>query len=81
MLRCDICGSRRLRPVRPRSSRASFGCRSARASIEHVVVLLIAICCAPWLAAIAWIVHRHGLSLLIPRDDVPISFGDMQRRR
>jgi len=43
-------------------------------------VLLIAICCAPWLAAIAWIVYRHGLALLFPRDDLPISFGDMQRR-
>jgi hypothetical protein len=46
-----------------------------------MVVLLVSICCAPWLAAIAWIVHRHGLDLLFPRDDVPISFGNLQRRR
>jgi hypothetical protein len=46
-----------------------------------MVVLMVAICCAPWLLAIAWIVHRHGLGLLIPRDDVPMSFGDLQRPR
>jgi hypothetical protein len=46
-----------------------------------MVVLMVAICCAPWLAAIAWMVHRHGLGLLIPRDDVPASFGDLQRPR
>jgi hypothetical protein len=46
-----------------------------------VVVLMIAICCAPWFAAIAWIVHRHGLHLLFPHDDVPTSFGDLQRPR
>jgi hypothetical protein len=46
-----------------------------------MVVLLVAICCAPWLAAIAWIVHRHGLDLLFPRDDLPTSFGDLQRHR
>jgi hypothetical protein len=46
-----------------------------------MVVLLVAICCAPWLAAIAWIVHRNGLALLFPRDDVPASFGDLQRPR
>jgi hypothetical protein len=42
---------------------------------------MIAICCAPWLAAIAWIVRRHGLGLLLPRDDVPTSFGDELQRR
>jgi hypothetical protein len=46
-----------------------------------MVVLMIAICCAPWLVAIGWIVHRHGLSLLLPRDDVPGSFGDQLQRR
>jgi hypothetical protein len=46
-----------------------------------MVVLMIAICCAPWLVAIAWIVHRHGLDLLFPRDDLPTSFGELQRPR
>ena len=46
-----------------------------------MVVLMIAICCAPWLLAIAWIVHQHGLGLLFPRDDLPISFGELQRHR
>jgi hypothetical protein len=46
-----------------------------------VIVLMIAICCAPWLLAIAWIVHRHGLSLLFPHDDLPTSFSDLQRPR
>jgi hypothetical protein len=46
-----------------------------------MVVLMVAICLAPWLAAIAWIVHRHGLYLLVPHDDVPPSFGDLQRPR
>jgi hypothetical protein len=46
-----------------------------------VVVLMIAICCAPWLAAIAWIVHRQGLHVLFLHDDPSPSFGDMQRQR
>jgi hypothetical protein len=46
-----------------------------------MVVLLVAICCAPWLAAIAWVVHRNGLQVLFPRDDPPTSFGDLQRPR
>ena len=44
-------------------------------------MLMVAICCAPWLAAIAWSVHRHGVELLFPHDDLPSSFGDLQRRR
>jgi hypothetical protein len=46
-----------------------------------MVVLMVAICCAPWLAAIAWVVHRNGLGLLFPRDGEPTSFGDLQRPR
>jgi hypothetical protein len=46
-----------------------------------MVVLMVAIFCAPWLAAIAWIVHRHGLGLLFPRDELPASFGELQRPR
>jgi hypothetical protein len=46
-----------------------------------MVVLMVSIFCAPWLAAIAWIVHRHGLHVLFPDDDLPISFGDLQRHR
>ena len=46
-----------------------------------MLVPMILICCAPWLAAIAWIVRRHGLSLLFPRDEVPVSFGELARRR
>jgi hypothetical protein len=46
-----------------------------------MVVLMVAIFCAPWLLAIAWLVHRHGLALLIPRDDAPMSFGALQQRR
>jgi len=46
-----------------------------------MVVLMVAISCAPWVVAIAWIVHRHGLGLLFPRDDLPVSFGELQRRR
>jgi len=42
---------------------------------------MIAICCAPWVAAIAWIVHRHGLGLLLPRDEAPTSFGDHMQHR
>jgi hypothetical protein len=37
--------------------------------------------CAPWLVAVAWIVHRHGRGILFPRDDVPVSFGELARRR
>jgi hypothetical protein len=44
-----------------------------------MVVALV--CCAPWLVAIAWFVRRHGLQLLIPHDDVPVSFGELQRPR
>ena len=44
-------------------------------------MLMVAICCAPWLGAIAWIVHRNGLDVLSPHDDLPVSFGDLQRRR
>jgi hypothetical protein len=46
-----------------------------------MVVTMIAICCAPWVVAIGWIVRRHGLHLLFPRDDVPGSFADLQRHR
>jgi hypothetical protein len=46
-----------------------------------MVVTMIAICCAPWVAAIAWIVRRHGLGLLFPRDDAPVSFSELQRQR
>ena len=44
-------------------------------------MLMVSIFCAPWLVAIAWIVHRHGLHVLFPDDDLPISFGDLQRHR
>jgi hypothetical protein len=44
-----------------------------------MVVALV--CSAPWLVAIAWIVRRHGLHVLLPRDDVPLSFGELARRR
>ena len=44
-------------------------------------MLMVAICCAPWLLAIAWTVHRHGLDLLFPRDELPMSFGELQRPR
>jgi hypothetical protein len=46
-----------------------------------MAVLMVSIFCAPWVVAIAWIVHRHGLDLLFPRDDLPMSFGDLQRHR
>jgi len=46
-----------------------------------VVLLLIVVSCAPWLVAIAWIVRRHGLGVLLPRDDVAASYGDLARRR
>ena len=46
-----------------------------------MVVPMILICCAPWLAAIAWIVRRHGLGVLLPKDDLPESFGELARRR
>jgi len=46
-----------------------------------MVVSMISICCAPWIVAIAWIVRRHGSSLLFPRDDVPVSYGERARRR
>jgi hypothetical protein len=36
---------------------------------------------APWLIAIAWIVYRHGLALLVPKDELPASFGELVRRR
>jgi len=36
---------------------------------------------APWLLGIAWIVGRQGFRLLVPRDDVPASFGEHARRR
>jgi hypothetical protein len=44
-----------------------------------MVVAFVSI--APWLVALAWIVRRHGLRMLIPRDDVPVSFGELARRR
>ena len=44
-------------------------------------MLMVSIFCAPWLGAIAWIVHRHGLDLLFPHDDLPTSFADLQRPR
>jgi hypothetical protein len=42
---------------------------------------MVAICCAPWLVAIAWIVHRHGLRVLFPQDDAGASYGDHLARR
>ncbi|HYZ76067.1 MAG TPA: hypothetical protein VE596_01715 [Gaiellaceae bacterium] len=45
-----------------------------------MVVAMIVICCAPWLVSIGWIVHRHGLRVLFPQNDVPVSFADLQRR-
>jgi hypothetical protein len=36
---------------------------------------------APWLVAIAWFVHRHGVELLLPKDELPASFGELARRR
>jgi hypothetical protein len=44
-------------------------------------MLVSLIVCAPWLVGIAWVVHRHGLRVLLPRDDVPVSFGERARRR
>jgi hypothetical protein len=46
--------------------------------LSPVVVLAI----GPWLAAIAWIVHRNGLHVLLPHDadDLP-SAGELARRR
>jgi hypothetical protein len=44
-------------------------------------MLVALVACAPWLVAIAWIVRRHGLGVLLPRDDVPSSFGDRVQRR
>jgi hypothetical protein len=41
---------------------------------------MVAICCAPWLVAIAWIVHRGGFRVLFPQDDVG-SYGDHLQRR
>jgi hypothetical protein len=46
-----------------------------------MVVLMVSIFCAPWVVAIAWIVHRHGLHLLFPRDDLPVSYGEHSQRR
>ena len=42
-------------------------------------MLMVSIFCAPWLLGIAWVVRRHGLDLLIPRDGLPPSFGDLQQ--
>jgi hypothetical protein len=44
-------------------------------------MLVALVACAPWLVAIAWIVHRHGLGVVLPRDEVVASYGDLARRR
>ena len=43
--------------------------------------LIPLIAAAPWVVGIAWVVHRNGLGLLLPKDQVPPSFGDVMRRR
>jgi hypothetical protein len=46
-----------------------------------MVVAMIVVCCAPWLVAIGWIVHRHGLGVLFPQDGSVASYGDHLARR
>jgi hypothetical protein len=36
---------------------------------------------APWVLAIAWLVKRHGFRILVPEDDVPMSYGERASRR
>ena len=43
--------------------------------------LIPLIAAAPWVVGIAWVVHRNGLGLLLPKDQVPPSFGELARRR